>query len=88
MTIFNCAGNLMTSLINCGVDVSPPVTVSLRTDNWVEDDDDARDEVVNEKFDGAVILWRLCLASGTCGGCSLGGGCRGCGAGRERRASL
>ena len=49
MTIFNCAGNLMTSLINCGVDVSPPpVTESLRTDTWVEDDDDARDEVVNE----------------------------------------
>ena len=88
MTIFKCAGNLMTSLINCGVDVSPPVPVSLRTDNWVEDDDDARDEVVNEKFDGAVILWRLCLASGACGGCSLGGGCGGWGAVRESRASL
>ena len=88
MTIFKCAGNLMTSLINCGVDVSPPAPVSLRTDNWVEDDDDARDEVVNEKFDGAVILWRLCLASGACGGCSLGGGCGGWGAARESRASL
>ena len=57
----------MTSLINGGVDVSSPITASLRTDNWVEEDDnnDAREEVVNEKFDGAVILCRLGLASGT-----------------------
>ena len=79
----------MTSLINGGVDVSSPITVSLRTDNWVEEDDnnDASEEVVNEKFDGAVILWRLGLASGACGGWSLGGGW-GLGAERERRASL
>lgn len=78
------------SLINGGVDVSSPITASLRTDNWVEEDDnnDAREEVVNEKFDGAVILCRLGLASGTCGGCSLGGGWGGLGAERERRASL
>ncbi len=84
------AVSLMTFLINGGVDVSSPITVSLRTDNWVEeaDDNDVREEVVNEKFDGEVILCRLCLASGTCGGCSLGGGWGCLGAERERRASL
>lgn len=89
--IFNRAGSLMTSLINGGVDVSSPITASLRTDNWVEEDDnnDASEEVVgNEKFDGAVILCRLSLASGACGGWSLGGGWGGLGAERDSRASL